>query len=839
MSATTQLQIQGADTDATRVVELTGAAVRIGRGAVCEVRLPESSLADVQCILRLRGSSWQVQPIGPSALMSLDGKPLDELRPFLPGVTLRVGSFQLSLGADEGAAYLSPIDVTGRVATAPLIESPRGDIATSLPSPETEVDRSSPLSIREGEAPAAPGPGKARQEPRPPIGLEKGSAEEAQRVPSWEARVEQRERWLQSRKDEKKWEARWRAAGESLKSRSASAGSRPEPSKPQPRRVEVSRDPAQTAEPASRRSGLTRPTPVPIAPPARTAPPRPVEPPQSRRLVTLPTPDEPEPQARLEPPPASTAMVALPTPTPSIPRQIAPPVEPVEPPVVHQPEEPEPTTIEPVDSPVSEVETTVVPEPAQTVFDAAPPASEAFWHTEPLHVEPPAEVVTEFRPTPQPAPMRPVSPWPGTVSNPSPHGSRPITHWPGTEPNSTPTPRIEPPTTEFPSAASIFAAQRTRHVTAPVEPTARTLRAARRPMPTEATEPGQWTLPDLARLPLAALTTAVIVGLGLILGVAWTKDNLAAGLAARAAYRTDEAKPVPLDPTERPETRWWKTTAGHMALWAAAIERSPEGGSRGEEVSETLNAAHRAAPLQTEVRLALAQAVPGFDPPPTAWSVGLSRDIAALTLTGRTLKQANKTEAAIRAYRLALEMAADVSIPRLEAPTFDSEPRVRRYRLAHEGILASVVRDMIGAGDWSFAEWSRALPTRAVVRLAAGRVLRERSSPDAERAFEMALEVKITPPPGSLDEAEHFAAEAEALALLERKAEASERYRRAIGIADDEPTRRRWRLSLAEILGGLGETAERDILLEAAKGADSSDDVTRRALEAQRYAGLK
>jgi tetratricopeptide (TPR) repeat protein len=833
MPATTHLQIQGADTDATRVVELSGAAIRIGRGAVCEVRLPESSLADVQCLLRLRGTSWQVQPIGPSALMSLGGEPLDELRPFPPGIVLRIGTYRLMLASDEGEAYHTPIDVTGRVAPTAVVEPPKEETGRSL-SPLGPVASGFDHVIPEQPSPAL-------AEPVPPAvpaiaaGLP-SRVEEPERVQNWEARVEQRERWLQSRKDEKKWEARWRAAGEGLKARSASAGSRPEPSKPQPRRVEVSRDPAQSSTPVSRRSALPRLVPTPIAPPALpTPPPPPVEAPQSRRIVTLPPVIEPEP----DPVPASTAIVAPPTPAPSIPRQIATPVEPVGAPVVPESREPKPTPNTSDEPPPIKDEIAPVPDSAPTVFDATPNASEFFWHTEAIQAEPTGQVVPEPRTVARPAPTYSAPRWPGTTPNEVPPSFRPTMSWPGTEPNPASPPRPEPQRAEFPSAASILAAQGTRHVAAPAQPAARTLRAARRPLPTQGIEPSQWTLPGLAQLPLAAVSSALIVGVGLILGVAWTRDNAAAGLAARAAQRAEEGRPVPLDPTERPETRWWKTTAGHMALWAAAIERSPEGASRGEEVIEALDAAHRAAPLQAEVRLALAQAVPGVDPAPAAWSVGLSRDIVSLTLTGRMLKQTNKSEAAIRAYRLALEMAADVSIPRLDPPTFDNEARVRRYRLSHEAIVASVVRDMIGAGDWSFAEWSRALPSRAVVRLAAGRVLRERSSPDAERAFQMALEVKITPPPGSLDEAEHFAAEAEALALLERKSEAAERYRRAIGIADDEPTRRRWRLSLAELLGGLGETAERDQLLEAAKGADSSDDVTRRALEAQRYAGLK
>jgi hypothetical protein len=80
MTDTTYLQIQGGDDDAMRVVALPGAAIRVGRGAVCEVRLSDPDLAEVQCLLRRRGETWHVQPIGPAGLVSIEGSVVEGLR---------------------------------------------------------------------------------------------------------------------------------------------------------------------------------------------------------------------------------------------------------------------------------------------------------------------------------------------------------------------------------------------------------------------------------------------------------------------------------------------------------------------------------------------------------------------------------------------------------------------------------------------------------------------------------------------------------------------------------------------------------------------------------------
>ena len=146
---------------------------------------------------------------------------------------------------------------------------------------------------------------------------------------------------------------------------------------------------------------------------------------------------------------------------------------------------------------------------------------------------------------------------------------------------------------------------------------------------------------------------------------------------------------------------------------------------------------------------------------------------------------------------------------------------------------------MMTSGAWGFGEWSPALPPRAVVRLTAARLLREKGDPDGERALASVLADDVEVPAPAPAAAEFHAAQAEALALAGRKAEAADRYRRAIELADDDATRRRNRLALAEILASMGEVRERAETLEAAKGTDPSDPVSRKVLEAQQFAGLK
>lgn len=768
MPETTYLHIQGRETDPTRVLELPAAGVRVGRGARCEVRLPDPSLSEVQCIVRPRGDSWHVQPVGAAGSVSIEGEAVRHLHALPLGVPLQVGSYRLVLRPSAWGSYQAPIEVGPGLATGRPVE-PREVVDSGRPAP----DRPAPRSNTEAEA---------------------------ERLGRWQARLEQRERLLGDRLAEKKWEARWKAAGEGLRARSGS----PVPPRASP-------PPSATPGPPPRPE-VSRP-PTPVRPPTPSIAKAPTSQPREPRPVSAPIP----PESPFDAPPPDPVPLGLPA--PETPRLVGPPDDREVVTGGDGADQAEMSaTAVGVETPTDEVEVS----PDVTIgADVEPSADE-------LKTDDAAQDAPEESATPI------VGLWRHAVETDAPPepapGPPPIPKRKSPSPRPVPTPATSTARAEFPSVRTILAAQGTRAV---AEPTTRR-RARRGPEPTAAREPGHWSLPAwLGAIP-ALLAGVGVVGAGVFLGVVWTGDNLAVGPAARAALRSSGGAAVPLDPSIRPETRWWKSTAGHMALWAAAVERSPEGPDRAGEVRDLLDAAGRAAPLRREVRYALA----GEDRPEFS-AVGLSRDVASLTLTGRALKRSGKVGPALAAFRRALELASGADPARLEPPTFDEDSGVRRYRLPHEALAAGVVREIMGAKDWGFPEWSAALPPVAVARLAAARLLREAGSPDAAKAIDLVLSDEVPEPdrPGLV--AEHLAAQAEALAFRDRRTEAAGRYRRAIETADDDATRRRWRLSLFEILATLGASEERARLLEAAKGTDPDEEVTRKAIDAQKFAGLR
>ena len=233
-ATTTYLHIQSRDASPTRVLEIPWGSVRIGRGEQCEVRLGEPSLADVQCMLRRRGEDWQLQPVGPPGRISIAGRAIEQTRPLPLGTAVRVGEHWLTL----------------RPADAPTL-----DVWGTVAPPDHPGPAAAPAAAA---AVAADGPEEA----------------EGDRLRRWQERLEHRERWLKTRLDERKWEARWKAAGAGLKARSA-AGSPPAHPRPAPQRphapaadrpVDASFAATQ-APPVARVVPRPRPTPPRIVPP--------------------------------------------------------------------------------------------------------------------------------------------------------------------------------------------------------------------------------------------------------------------------------------------------------------------------------------------------------------------------------------------------------------------------------------------------------------------------------------------------------------------------------------------------------------------------------------------
>jgi predicted negative regulator of RcsB-dependent stress response len=327
----------------------------------------------------------------------------------------------------------------------------------------------------------------------------------------------------------------------------------------------------------------------------------------------------------------------------------------------------------------------------------------------------------------------------------------------------------------------------------------------------------------------------------LALAVAWAQDDRAAGLVANH-LALGKAKGKPLPETVVPPTQpsWWNTTSGNLGRWALERARAPSEPGLAEEVRALLDAATSIAPLDAVARLALARPGAGDEgAAPLDRSLGLSRDVVALAWSGRQLLAAGKKAAALKAYREAMEMASRAELSRLAPPEFLDDSPTRRYALPYEDLLGMVVRDLVERTDWRFADWSEALPRFGVAPLVAARMLRDRSGLDADAALDAVLADGEAPLPEGLPIAVHLAAQGEALALKSRWSEAEERYRKAIDLMPDDRVRRSWSFNLADLALRLGDEPKRLKALEMARGADSKDEITRRAFETLRETGVR
>jgi len=404
---------------------------------------------------------------------------------------------------------------------------------------------------------------------------------------------------------------------------------------------------------------------------------------------------------------------------------------------------------------------------------------------------------------------------------------------------------------DWPTVGEILAAQGVRprgSATATASATA----TPRRPEPTAAREPRQWRLPIwLAWVPGSTLVLGVgLVGLSGAWG--WSRDGYDAGLVTERVSAAEPSK-VPLPPgVVPPGGSWWTTSANHLVAWAAYLDRTGDDPERAGEARRLLDRAAALAPLNPSVRYALARPAPG-EPPVApadalARSLGQSRDVPSLAWAGRALLAAGKPEAALRAFREALEMAARADLERAGVPAYLEDAQVRRYALPTEDQVGAVVRAMSGSGAWSYKDWAGALPRGTAAAAVAARALRESNSPDAVAALDAALAegeaeaangspASTGPVAGRAAAAVRLAAWAEALAMKQRWAEARDRYRQAVDLMPVDALRRAWCVNLADLASRLGEDQERQRALEDAKVADLKDEVTRRAVDLQRAPG--
>ncbi len=862
MPDATFLHIRGRDDSPTRVLELPIGPIRVGRGPLCEVRLADPALGDVQCMLRRRGNTWHFQPVGPPGRVWIEGRPADQQRPLPMGLTLRVGEHWLTLQAAEGTA-----EAWGTFDAPIAVEPDQAETAAPPPAePEPEPE------------PEPPGPERAR--------AATAAAPEAddERLRRWQARLDQREQWLKDRQDEKRWEARWKAAGETIRARSTGpavptsspeprtspppAAPRPRPPMPPGRTVEPRPAPSfrRIADPTPRSSPSRVPLrpatgPAVSQPPAAPAPPIRSEPriPTTRALVALPAPSIDWSGARVEPvTPAPDRVAEAEFRSPMV-----EPARPIELPPTDAPAEPEPAA--PDDSEAAGVEILAptpdlpaVAEPPGSASEIPPPLGDEpgapvvepeavaivepasvlegdLADTDPIESEP--EAILEAAPEPEALPSPRES---ADRADPAPIALRGLSEVLGAAP-----PIVEAPPAlipepaesglsyaEWPSARSIFAAQGSRS-TGPAPEPLRRRRAE--PSPTDASAPASWSIPAWLGIIPAVGVALALGGGGLALAYEWSIDDSSADQAMALALRPEGTPAPAIDPSSLPRGGWWRSTAPHLSAWAVALARSTDGEDHAEDIRAMSDAARHASPLAASTRFAIEPpARPEADGSPDLAHLGRTRDVVTLSWTGRRLRQSGKVDASLRAYRSALAIAARARPGELDAPGFDEDTAVRRYRLPRESMIGSVVLDMARAGEWTPEQWAEAIPGSAAAPLIASRVLRKANQPaEADRLVDLAIARADTPEPPGFDPAEHRAAVAEAMATRGRWADAVEQYRRAIDAADDDSTRRRWHLNLAEVAYQARDDATRTRSIEAAKAPDSADEITRRALRHQ------
>ena len=141
---------------------------------------------------------------------------------------------------------------------------------------------------------------------------------------------------------------------------------------------------------------------------------------------------------------------------------------------------------------------------------------------------------------------------------------------------------------------------------------------------------------------------------------------------------------------------------------------------------------------------------------------------------------------------------------------------------------------MVLREDWTFRDWSRALPRDPMVLLATARLLREKARVGAEPLLDTILKGGVATATEGATDARTLAARAEALALGSRLKEAEQEYRQAIELADHDLVRRSWWFNLSDIARRLNDETQRQSALRAAVAVATTDDITRRASMNQR-----
>jgi len=394
---------------------------------------------------------------------------------------------------------------------------------------------------------------------------------------------------------------------------------------------------------------------------------------------------------------------------------------------------------------------------------------------------------------------------------------------------------------EWPSARDILAAHRAasqpRATVAPGRITTGQ-RNRSHALPTLARPPAHWSMPVwLAGPPAAVLVLAAGLA-GCVLSWWWACDSYSASIMTDRLLTTDRAaqrRPLP-ESVVPPSGTWTRSTAQHLAHWAIYLSRfHGERDHSPSEVPALLERALQVSPINPTARLAAAQVEPrGTGTTVSIRSLGLSRDVLSLAWSAHRLLEAGEKEAALKMYGRALSIAVSGESSRAVPARFSEDPSVPRYLLPGEERVRDIVRELASRNEWTFPEWSAALPEGAMVPLAAARLLREQGRSEAEALLNLVLDERRTAADSLAVRPLTLAARAEAFALRSRWREAGEQYRQAIELIDDDTIKRSWWFNLADIALRLDDDNQRQAALRAALAVAASDDITRRASEIQR-----
>ena len=890
MPESTCLHIQERESGPIRVVEIPWISVRIGRAAHCEVRLPEHDLAEEVCRLYRRRGSWHLVPGETPNPISIAGQPVDGLCPLPFDVPFRVGPYCLTLRHDRAAEpdwgmYSGP--ARGQLGRPPRALEvghsavAEGDPPDDGPGPDDGCQPATEPAIEPDAQPLTAAQGLAPNEELSRTASVRAGWESRWRVAGAElkARAQRTQTTVQSNKNP------YQPQSDSvpLKPRRTPRVPPVVPTvEPAPRPIPVPR--ATAAGPA-----WTGPRVEPPAPDTFRATP----PPKWTGGKVLPDVGQAfEPDVRPESLNYGIHSSTVP-PRPPFAGTRPARERAAEVPVTRVPVEPSPQSFS--ESAAALHEHSLYPgviDPHATSDDAAPDTASAIEPTQEITI-PGGQLVdaaSKTEPAPQPVNVDervelPADPIAARVSpgdrddretdRPKDAFSAPLGFGPpaidadpaqqpvgavrpkvakrraasrprrDVEPQALTPKRVNPDAdvsrVEWPSAKDILASHRVSsrpQSTATAGRTTMGRRTGSGALPTLARGPDHWNMPVWLAGPPAVLLVFVTGLAACVMSWLWACDSYSASVMTDRLLTTDRSalrRPLPAA-VAPPTGTWMRSTAQHLAHWALLLFRyEGESDYAPSEIAALLERALAVSPLNPTARLAVAQ----LEPPQNSSTVsirslGLSRDVLSLAWSARRLLAAGQKEAALKLYGRSLSIATTGASFRGAPARFSEDPRDPRYLLPGEERVRDIVRELAARSDWTFSQWSTAIPDSAIARLAAARLLREQGRSEAEALLDLIQDQRQTPAaPGKADPLT-LAAQAEAYALSARWRDADQEYRRAIELIDDDTIKRSWWFNLADIAFRLDDENQRQAALRAALAVAASDDIARRATAIQR-----